>query len=221
MQVSTPFVGGHAILSVPLNPSALGNPNAARTILQECLMRYHTELQGFLVAYANPRFSGSGDYGTAENRPLGRIVSQNPVIFARLESEVLLFRPVTGQVLEGCVNRVNAHSISCLVAGLFNATIMLDDVAGGYVYSSVGSGAFKSTEVWLKAREVQDAEGEEDGRGGGGGGGRSKRKRLESGCNDILAANSDTLEVGSTVFFKVKCILQSRGVMRLQGTFLP
>jgi hypothetical protein len=213
---TTPFVGGHLQLSVPLPPSSLGNPNAPRAILQGILMRYHSVLGGFLVAFSNARYSASGDYGTQSGAPLGRIVAEQPVIHARLESEVLLFRPQLGQVLEGCVNRVSAHSLSCLVAGLFNATIMLDEVAGGYYYSDAGSGSFKSTEVWARAREVEEAGGGEEGSAPSMG--RSRRKPGDAGRNELLAANPDTIEVGDTVVFRVKTLLHSRGVLQLRGT---
>ena len=172
---TTPFWGGRVVLAVPLPPSLLGHPGAARSMLEDCLMRYHSELQGFLVAFSGARFSSSGRYGTgAGGTPLGRIVAEQPVVHAHLEAEVLLFRPVCGQVLEGVVNRVSPHHVSCLVAGMFNASILVDDMAGGYSYVEGGAGAWKSTAVRLRACEVEAA---------AGGGGQRRRGQRRGLCS--------------------------------------
>ena len=96
-------------------------------------------------------------------------------------------------------------------------TASIEDV--GVYYQDTGSGLFKATEVWKKAREAEAASsGEEEGSGGTGGG-QSSRKRSFSGRNEILAANQDTLEVGSPVFFRVKCMTHSKGAMTMFGSF--
>ena len=228
--VSTPFWGGHVVLAVPLPPSSLGHPGAARGILEDCLMKYHSELRGFLVAFTSARFSAAGRYGTVGGAPLGRIVAEQPVVHAHLEAEVLLFRPVCGQVLEGVVNRTSPHHISCLVAGMFNASILVDDMAGGYSFVEGGAGSWRTTGTRLRACELASSS---SGSGSGssssssdsgstsgvGGGGAAPRARAEAGRNDLLAANLDTIEVGSTVFFRVKVLLHSNGVLNIKGEF--
>jgi hypothetical protein len=235
---TTPFWGGRVVLAVPLPPSSLGHPGAARSILEECLMRYHSVLRGFLVAFSGARFSSAGRYGSADGTALGRIVAEQPVVHAHLEAQVLLFRPVCGQVLEGVVNRVSPHHISCLVAGMFNASILVDDMGGGYSFVEGGAGAWRSTAVRQRACELEAAAGSGGGGSGGGGsgGGRSSgsssssssssgsggggsHARGDAGRNELLASNPDAVEVGSTIFFRVRVMLHSNGVLNMKGEF--
>jgi hypothetical protein len=217
---TTPFWGGRVVLAAPLAPSSLGHPAAARSVLEECLMRYHSELGGFLLAFSNARFSVRGRYGSAEGAlPLGRIVAEQPVVHAHIEAEVLLFRPVRGQVLEGVVTRVTQHHVNCLVAGMFNASILREHMAGGYAFADSGAGAWRSTPVRDRACELAAGE-DEAGGGGGGGGARGKRAKggEAAGRNALLAANPDCIEVGSNVCFRVSVLLHANGILNINGS---
>jgi len=199
-------------------PSSLGDPQAARRVLEDSLMRYSSELRGFVVAFSGARFSPSGRYGTSGGVPLGRIVAEQPVVHVHLEAEVLLFRPARGQVLEGVVNRVAPYQVSCLVAGMFNASISASDMAGGYSYVEGGAGAWKSTPLRQQACEWERAEAE--GKGSSSSSSSSSKARArqrEEGRNELLAANPDTIEVGQTILFRVSDLQHSAGVLYMKG----
>lgn len=187
----SPFVGGEVVLSLPLCPSALGAPaSAPARILRELLMKYSSVLGGFLVAFARARFDPRGRYGSG-GAPLGRAVTLHPTLHARVRAEVLLFRPAVGQVLQGRVTQLSDHHVGCIVAGLFNASILLEDMADGYAFEE---------------------------RGAGGGAWAAAAAHAAAAPGSLLAANPARLRGGEHIVFRVKGLLHNTGVLTILGT---
>ena len=190
----SPFVGGEVVLSLPLCPSALGAPSSPSLILRDLLMKYSSVLGGFLVAFSRARFDPQGRYGSS-GVPLGRAVTLHPTLHARVRAEVLLFRPAVGQVLQGRVTQLTDHHVGCLVAGLFNASILLEDMAEGYTFEERGGGG-----------------------GGGGGAWAAAAAHAAAGPGSLLAANPARLRSGEHIVFRVKGLLHNTGVLTILGT---
>ena len=201
----SPFVGGTILLAVPFPPSALSRPASYPSqLLRELLMKYSSVLGGFLVAFSRARFDAAGRYGSG-GAPLGRAVSLHPSLRARLRAEALLFRPAVGQVLQGRVTQLSDHHVGCLVAGLFNASILLEDMAEGYVFEEGGARG-GGAEEWVGAAAHAAAR-EAEARGGGG-----------AGRNPLLAANPTRVRRGESIVFRVKGLLHNTGVLTILGS---
>ena len=114
-------------------------------IFSELLMKHSqmNELRGILIAFAKARFVGQDDrnggsvsttlatlQGGGRHRPVGRIVGAIPLIHTRVSAEVLVFRPVAGQILKGVVTHAATSHIAILVLGLFTASVLQKDMAG-------------------------------------------------------------------------------------------
>ena len=102
------------------------------------------------------------------------------------------FRPAVGQVLQGRVTQLTDHHVGCLVAGLFNASIMLEDMADGYAFEEGGSG--------------------------GGGEWAAAAGHAAAAPGSLLAANPARLRGGEHLVFRVKGLLHNTGVLTILGT---
>ena len=115
------------------------------------------ELRGILIAFAKARFVGQDDrdggsvsttlatlQGGGRHRPVGRIVGAIPLIHTRVSAEVLVFRPVAGQILKGVVTHAATSHIAILVLGLFTASVLQKDMAGGYSFEEEGNSSSSS-----------------------------------------------------------------------------
>lgn len=128
-------------------------------IFSELLMKHSqmNELRGILIAFAKARFVGQDDriggsvsttlatlQGGGRHRPVGRIVGAIPLIHTRVSAEVLVFRPVAGQILKGVVTHAATSHIAILVLGLFTASVLQKDMAGGYSFEEEGNSSSSS-----------------------------------------------------------------------------
>jgi hypothetical protein len=199
----------------------------------EVLMKYHASLGGFLVAFSGAKFSspdgGVGSSAYAERGAdgkviaIGRIAGEQPVVSARVTSEVLLFRPTLGAILRGRVSHVGDGHIGLLVAGLFNASILVGDMAGGYSWNDSGAeaAAWVATPVWTKAAEngvaaSGSAAADESA-------GKKRRRGNNEGANAksgiILSHNPSTIGVGDVIVFRVRGMSHGSGVFVIHGSF--
>lgn len=196
-------------------------------------MKYHASLGGFLVAFSGAKFSSAdrdvGSSATAEGGgagkavAIGRVAGEQPVVSARVTSEVLLFRPTLGAILRGKVSHVGDGHIGLLVAGLFNATILVGDMSGGYSWNDSGTevAAWVATPVWTRAAESGAAASGSSAADESAG---KKRRRVnnegasaKSGI--ILSHNPATIGVGDIVVFRVRGMSHGSGVFVIHGSF--
>jgi hypothetical protein len=93
------------------------------------------------MAYAKVHFDKRQNYAHSHTgAAVARIFDENPVVHARVGAEMLLFRPALGTAITAKVRSVGDGFISCLVVGLFQASILSDDAAGGYEYVESADG---------------------------------------------------------------------------------
>jgi hypothetical protein len=192
-------------------------------------------LNGILVSFARARFVSEGAYGDSTTGvTVGRIFDENPVLHAVLGAEVLLFRPRIGQVVRGTVTSVGEGHVACLVAGLFNATILKEDMADGYIFDDTDASglwlpsdtrgeAVIAAHAWSKTAagrgaEEDDEEEEADERPGKKKRGRSSAA-TDASFNRILACNPETIRAGDSVVFRVGALSHSAGVVSIHGSF--
>ena len=122
--------------------------------------RYNVDIGAVLIAYGKLSFATSSPAADIEgsvsshlrshtfggsHAPLGRIVDELAVVHVRVTMEALLFTPRLGELLAGRVNLVGPGHVSCLVAGLFNASVLGDELAGGYEFEAADGGG----EAWV------------------------------------------------------------------------
>lgn len=233
MAPASPFIQATLTLSLPLLPSFIGRElEGATSAIGDMLGRYHSELGGVLLAYARPRFAtstatasaagcGGGPYVASHSgAPLGRIFEELPVIHVRVSVDALVFKPSVGSVMHGRVVSMSPGHLGLLVAGLFNATIHIDDMAGGYTHD-------EDAKAWIAAAPHAEAvraaggsgvDAEEGSKAG------KKRRRAEeasagAGRNRVLAFNPSAISTGTHVAFGATKLVFTQGILQLFGTF--
>jgi len=206
-------------------------------IFSELLMKHSqmNELRGILIAFAKARFVGQDDKdddnggtsttlatlhrggggGGGKHLPVGRIIGAIPLIHTRVCAEVLVFRPVAGQILKGVVTHAAASHIAILVLGLFTASVLQSDMAGGYAFGeSEGSLSKSSSQGFVSAVGGKRSREDEGGKNSLSKGGKddgttlapaSKKSRKERSDNDVVAAEPehDVERLGGGVWVKI------------------
>ncbi|XP_046823822.1 DNA-directed RNA polymerase I subunit RPA43 [Vespa crabro] len=97
-----------------LHPYHMNDLGAAlNEILSSGLNAYDSELQGFLLAYKNPKLL----------TPLGDIFYDSCFIHIDIEADFYVFRPQIGHLLKGVVHKKGANYIGVLMHKAFNVSI--------------------------------------------------------------------------------------------------
>ncbi|KAK2586587.1 hypothetical protein KPH14_011465 [Odynerus spinipes] len=129
-----------------LHPFHLTNLHAAlNEILSSSLNSYDSELQGFLLAYKNPKLLTA----------LGDIFYDSCFIHVDIEADFYVFRPEVGQILKGIVNKKGYNHIGVLVHKAFNVSIPKSENAQEWPGNLVEIGQeikFKITHLDLTSR---------------------------------------------------------------------
>jgi hypothetical protein len=168
-----------------------------------------------------------------------------PAVHVRVTMEALLFTPRLGELLTGRVNITGPGHVGCLVAGLFGAAVLGDELAGGYEFEDAdGTPRWAATEKHAAAvAGAKAAGGSSAGEGTAAAVGK-KRRRDEGSAGDskpgsgraaapasaaalstpshfnrLLAANPPVLQAGALVTFRIKSISHSMGVISMHGSF--
>lgn len=179
---------------------------------------------GVLLAYGKLRFadsvdtveapSGGGQYLHAHTAaPLARMFDELPYMHVRVSFDALLFKPKLGDTVKGKVHSLAGGHIGLLVGGLFNASIPLADMAGGYTWNELDN-CWDATELHSKAVSSLSSSSALSGH-------KRRREEEASGAdssNSLLAANPSRISHDSSVVFLVKSISHSMGVMLLYGS---
>jgi len=93
--------------------------------LNQMLMRYSEAVHGVILAFRHVQLVN----------PYGHIINETPYIHCRIATNALVFRPVEGMMLKGCVNKIGSNHIGILIAGAFNASIAASEMPNGYVHN--------------------------------------------------------------------------------------
>ncbi|KAL2728864.1 DNA-directed RNA polymerase I subunit RPA43 [Vespula squamosa] len=97
-----------------LHPFHMNDLGAAlNEILSSGLNAYDSELQGFLLAYKNPKLL----------TPLGDIFYDSCFIHIDIEADFYVFRPKIGHLLKGVIHKKGANYIGVLMHKAFNVSI--------------------------------------------------------------------------------------------------
>lgn len=204
-------------MSLALPPSSIGTEmDAARLLLNELLMKYHTQLHGVLLAYARvrPDTRGSGvrrvdggayvRSGSTPPAPLGRMLDEFPVLHVRIRFDALLMRVAVGDYVHARVNAVHSGHVSALIGGVFSASITKEHLAGAYVYDDARAAFVAVEETAAPAA-----------------GTKRPRAALEASSEAkqmLIAANPSVIAVDSIIVFKVRQLTYSATFVMVDGT---
>ena len=121
---SSPFYVQQASLYVPLPPIALhyATLGLCSEVLSSLVLRYFLPLQGVVVAYTNVKISEDTDQA-AEGPSLARSVDEYSDPFIWTTADFLVFRPRTGDRVEGVINLQSEGHIGLICFHFFNAKI--------------------------------------------------------------------------------------------------
>lgn len=129
-----------------LHPFHLTNlSEALNEILSSSLNSYDPELNGFLLAYKNPKLL----------TPLGDTFYDSYFIHVDIEADFYVFRPEVGNTLKGIVNKKGYNHIGILVHKAFNVSIPKQPLARDWPGDLVEIGQevkFKITHLDLTSR---------------------------------------------------------------------
>jgi len=88
----------------------------------ELLLKYQPSLQGTVICFENIQIPKNASVFCGE-----------PELNFRATSDLIVFSPKVGSILDGCVNQVGFDHIGVLVYGVFNVTIPASNIPDSYV----------------------------------------------------------------------------------------
>ena len=94
--------------------------------LSPLVLTYYPPLRGVIISYRNPRLCNSPNEPTDEEHPLityARTIDEYGASFVWLTVDFLIFRPQTGDVIEGYINLQNETGIGLVCWNFFNANV--------------------------------------------------------------------------------------------------
>jgi len=114
-------------VKVALSPESFQKPRAGvQQQLNRSLYKYSDELDGVPMAYSKLRFMPNSH---------ARVLNENAWLHVDVVTNVLVFKPRQGDVIQGKVTFVSAENVGLLCHGIFNASISARDLGTMYTYS--------------------------------------------------------------------------------------
>ncbi|KAA8916097.1 hypothetical protein TRICI_001748 [Trichomonascus ciferrii] len=104
--------------------------------LDPLLMSYFPPAEGVVLAHYNLRLCGQ-DEKSSQNEELpvmARIMYDSPFAYMWISVDLLVWKPMPGDVLEGWINLQSPSHIGLLVHDTFNVTIKRDAIPKGWVF---------------------------------------------------------------------------------------
>ncbi|GAM27169.1 hypothetical protein SAMD00019534_103440 [Acytostelium subglobosum LB1] len=112
-------------LTLSLAPANIGNIiGGARSALDRLIFRYNTTLKATIISYSNLRL-------VQHNIPN---FYDSPFLSVPITVNMMVFRPMNGQLMHGVVKRVSSTHLSLLVFGVVSASISKADLPKGLYY---------------------------------------------------------------------------------------
>jgi DNA-directed RNA polymerase I subunit RPA43 len=104
--------------------------------LDPLLMSYFPPAEGVVLAHYNLKLCGQDEKSSQdEDRPvMARIMYDSPFAYMWISVDLLVWKPMPGDVLEGWINLQSPSHIGLLVHDTFNVTIKRDAIPKGWVF---------------------------------------------------------------------------------------
>ena len=204
-------------LYLPLSPISQAQPlqGLCAEHLSPLILTYYPPFHGIILSYSNARLSSSPTATPQTEDVLARSIDEYAANFIWVTADFLLFKPETGNVLEGWINLQNEGNVGLVCLNFFNASIERNRLPKEWNWVTGGARApQKSNKGDLDA---------------GGLGTQSKQEEPRSnGLSDIEGYFEDGSgnPVGGLIRFRVKDIETPRsasrenGFLSIEGTML-
>ncbi|KAI5286570.1 hypothetical protein KEM54_006675 [Ascosphaera aggregata] len=152
---SSPYHLITSTLYLPLSPISISPSHALSSLLSEhlspLLLTYYPPFRGLVLAYSNPSMSStpptttSPDNGTTfKPLTLAKTAGEYGVMFVYVTATFLVFRPESGQILQGWVNVQSEGFLGAIVNNLFSVGIDRRRLPKDWKWVAPGEGTVSS-----------------------------------------------------------------------------
>ena len=204
-------------LYLPLSPISQAHPlrGLCAEHLSPLILTYYPPFHGVVLSYASARLSSLPTATPRDEDVLARSIDEYAASFIWVTADFLLFKPETGNVLEGWINLQNEGNIGLVCLNFFSASIERKRLPKGWTWVSRGAGA---------ARRSNNKDFEDSGLGEE----AEQEELLSNGLDEIEGHFEDGTgnPVEGLIRFRVKDIETSRstdrenGFLSIEGTML-
>ena len=192
---------------LPLSPISQAHPlqGLCAEHLSPLILTYYPPFHGVILSYSNARLSSSPTATPQTEDVLARSIDEYAASFIWVTADFLLFKPETGNVLEGWINLQNEGNIGLVCLNFFNASIERKRLPKEWKWMSEGVGALRK----LNKNLEDDGLGEE----------AEQEEPRANGLKDIEGHFEDDLgnPVEGLIRFRVEDIEISRSADRENG----
>ena len=114
-------------VKVALQPHCIGKPRSGvEKQLNRSLYRYSDELDGVPMSYSLVNFVPDQH---------ARVLNESAWLHFDVVTNVLVFKPRPGDLIQGTVSFVSEQNVALLCYGIFNASISAHELGASYTYS--------------------------------------------------------------------------------------
>lgn len=205
-------------LYLPLSPILQSHPlqGICAEHLSPLILTYYPPFHGVILSYANTRLSSSPIATTPDEEVLARSIDEYAASFIWVTADFLLFKPDSGNVLEGWINLQNESNIGLVCLNFFNASIERTRLPKEWRWVSAGAGSAGTSHK----KKLDD--------GGSNGEADEGEEPQMDGLSDIEGHFEDAAGnlIEGQIRFRVKDIETSRsadrenGFLSIEGTIL-
>lgn len=217
---TSPFYTQTSSLYLPLAPIAQAHPLSALCAehVSPLLLSYYPPFHGVLISYSDPRLSSKPHdiyTGDGRQKAFARSVDEYAATFVWLIAEFLVFRPQSGDVIEGYINLQSESSIGIIYWNYFNASIERSNLPRKWTWIPGGMAARGSRGSWKSKQKKSGGAGLRDDTVEE----KQGRETQDLGVEDDLGywQDEDGKKVEGLVKFYVKDVDTSRSADRENG----
>lgn len=115
-------------MKIALAPSHIGNQSSAiKATLNNFLFKYNLDLDGIPLIYEEIK--------ATKGNECSKIIGEQPFLHQSVTTNVVIFKPIVGEIITGTIKNVSSTVISLLVYGMFNASIACNHLSKNYTYN--------------------------------------------------------------------------------------
>ena len=115
-------------MKIALAPAHIGHQSSAiKATLNSFLFKYNLDLDGIPLLYEEIK--------TTKGNECSRIIGEQPYLHQNINTTVVMFKPIVGELITGTIKSISSNLISLLVYGMFNASISSSQIAKSYAYN--------------------------------------------------------------------------------------